>query len=155
MKPIEKITRFFEEAGADLQQLKHDYFVIGSAALVLVNCKIEKIADINILTSSSDANYLKQLWAGKMKLNHIYAYERIFRSNSGRFDFGFVDIEVMGNLEVSAGQTWVPLLVRQFMNVEVAGYQVKVPTTKEQHRIYKFFGRPKDVEKAKLLEAYL
>lgn len=155
MNPLNKITEFFKEAGDDLYQLKHDYYVVGSAAMVLAGCKIDKIGDINILTSSFDANFLKNLWADKIVTNHVYEFERIFRSNSGRFRFSTLDAEVMGNLEVNAGQQWVPLVVRQFMNVEVAGFQVKVPTLKEQYRIYKFFGRPKDLDKVEILSSYL
>jgi hypothetical protein len=152
---LERITHFFELAGNDLHLLKHDYFVIGSAAMVLAGCEMYKIGDINLLTSSADANFLKEQWKDRQVKDHVYAYDRIFRSNSGRFRFKGVDAEVMGNLEVNAGQQWVPLLVRQFMNVTVAGMQVKIPTIKEQHRIYRFFGRPKDIQKAQLLLKHL
>lgn len=155
MNPLNKITEFFKEAGDDLYQLKHDYYIVGSAAMVLTGCKVDEIGDINILTSSFDANFLQNLWADKIVTDHVYEYERIFRSNSGRFRFSTLDVEVMGNLEVHVGQQWVPLVVRQFMNVEVAGFQVKVPTLKEQYRIYKFFGRPKDLDKAEIVSNHL
>lgn len=155
MNPLNKITQFFEEAGNDLYQLKHDYYIVGSAAMVLTGSKLDQIGDINILTSSYDANFLQNLWADKTVSDHVYEYDRIFRSNSGRFRFSTLDAEVMGNLEVNAGQQWVPLVVRQFLNVEVAGFQVKVPTIKEQYRIYKFFGRPKDLKKADILSSSL
>lgn len=122
--------------------------------MILAGVELEKLGDINILTTSADANFLKMQWKGREVKGHKYAFERIFRSNSGRFKFESLDAEVMGNLEVNAGQQWVPLLVRQFMNVRVGDLQVKIPTIKEQHRIYKFFGRPKDLEKAEMLMSY-
>ncbi len=154
MKPLERITGFFKQAGSDLDLLKHDYFIIGSAAMVLAGCELDSVGDINILTTSADANFLKSHWKDREVKDHVYSFDRIFRSNSGRFRFENVDAEVMGNLEVNAGQQWVPLLVRQFMNVTVADLQVKIPTIKEQYRIYKFFGRPKDLKKAEILSRY-
>jgi len=151
--PQDIISEFISQASKDLDTLRDNYFVIGSAAMVLMGCKLPKIADINILTSSADANRIKELWEPKIKTDHVYEYERIFRSNSSRFDFGFIDAEVMGNLEVNAGQQWIPLVIGQFVTVEVNGHALKVPTLKEQYRIYRFFGRPKDLEKSKILSS--
>lgn len=151
MTSKEIISEFISQASKDLDTIRDNYFVIGSAAMVLTGCKLPKIADINILMSSADANRLKELWEPKLKTDHVYQYERVFRSNSNRFDFGFIDAEVMGNLEVNAGQQWIPVVVGQFVTVEVNGHSLKVPTLKEQYRIYRFFGRPKDLEKAKII----
>ncbi len=155
MNPKDKIFQFIDTASADLDTLKDDFFIIGSSALVLSGVEMEEVADIDLLTSMSDANLLKEKWAAKLLDGYAPAHAGLFRSNFGRFNFGAVEVEVMGNLQLNRGNHWVPVVVHNFQQVDINGYQVKIPTLMEQYRIFKFFGRLKDLKKAELLEKHL
>lgn len=153
--PKEKISHFIDTASSDLESLKDDFFVIGSSALVVSGIELENVADIDLLTSMSDANLLKEKWAAKLLNDYTPEHAELFRSNFGRFNFGSVEVEVMGNLQLYRGNHWVPLVVHNFQNVDVNGFKLKVPTLREQYRIFKFFGRLKDLKKAEMLEKHL
>jgi len=78
----------------------------------------------------------------------------LFRSNFGRFDFGDLDVEVMGGLQVFRNNEWSTLQIENHIEVGLGSQKIKIPTREEQRRIVYFFGRQKDIVKAKLLEAY-
>jgi len=64
-------------------------------------------------------------------------------------------VEVMGGLTLRGVDGWAPLEVRETQAVFVAGLAVTVPKLAEQQRILRRFGRPKDLAKAAVLEAWL
>lgn len=155
MTPKERLTLFFETVRTDLDLLQNEFFVIGSGALVLSGVAVDSMEDIDMLTSSPDAGFLKERWASHIQPTYVPDCPSLFRSDFARFRFDGISVEVMGNLQVNKGQCWVPLLVQEYQAVEIAGCSVKVPTLMEQFRIFRFFGRPKDLQKAELLKNYL
>src|SRR5882672_10929168 len=95
----EKILETLSILRPALRQTQAPCFLIGASALLLTGIKLEQTLDIDLLTSASDGDLLKRLWADK-KIEYTPAGGQKFRSNFARFDFGTLDVEVMGDLEV-------------------------------------------------------
>lgn len=155
MNTKDKIFNFFEKVATDLDGLPDDYFLIGSGALVMSGVPLEEVADIDLLTTQKSAGILRKKWADKIMEGFRPSHADLFRSDFTRYDFGEIQVEVMGNLQINKGSHWVPLVVHRFQFINISGCKIKLPTLKEQFRIFKFFGRPKDLKKAALIQKYL
>jgi hypothetical protein len=149
-KVTELLTLFYP----DLQQLKDDYFIIGSCAMLLSDITVPVVTDLDLLMSSTDADTLKYKWSNKMRKAFSPENKHLFRSNFGRFDFGELDVEIMGDLEVNKNNQWQPVLVEQVMAISIEGMKIKIPTLQEQKRIFMLFGREKDLKKVDQIEMY-
>jgi hypothetical protein len=149
-KVIELLTLIYP----DLQQLENDYFIIGSCALLLSGLPISTITDLDLLMSSADADKLKHKWSHRIRKNFSPENQHLFHSNFARFDFGELDVEVMGDLEVNKNNLWQRVSVERVMEISIEGMKIKIPTLQEQKRIFMLFGREKDVAKANQIEEY-
>jgi len=150
-----KIDRVLSFLSPDLQALKDNYFVIGSCALILSGVPIEKTFDLDLLVSHDDAEQLKSVWAYRRREEYEPFDQNLFRSNFARFDFGELDVEIMGDLRVLNNNEWKTLHIKDWVEVSVEEYKIKIPTLEVQRRIFFLFGREKDKLKAKLIERYL
>ena len=150
-----KIERIISIISPDLQTLKDNYFVIGSCALILSGIPIEKTSDLDLLVSNEDAEQLKSIWADRRRENYEPSQQDLFRSNFARFDFGELDVEIMGSLKVFHSNEWKTLQVKDWLELSVGECKIKIPSLEEQKRIFYFFGREKDKLKAQLIERYL
>jgi hypothetical protein len=151
----QKIEKVLSSISQDLQSLTYHHFVIGSCAMILSGIPVEQTFDLDLLVSNEDAEYLKLVWANRRRENFIPSDTQLFRSNFGRFDFGDLDVEIMGRLEVFKNNDWKVLQVENFIEVSCGEQKIKIPSLEEQRRIFNFFGRGKDLLKAKLIETYL
>jgi hypothetical protein len=149
----EKIERVLSLISSDLQTLKGDYFVIGSCAMILAGLPIEKTSDLDLLVSYEDAEQLKLIWADRIIKNYFPSDTHLFMSNFGRFDFGELDVEVMGALKVFRNNEWKSLQIENYIEVALGEHKIKIPTLEEQRRILYFFGRDKDLLKAKQIRS--
>lgn len=147
----EKIDRLLHSIVNDLAQLNDAHYIIGSCALFLSGIALEKVADIDLLVSTRDADILKRNW-DERKQNYSPEGAHLFRSNFGRFRFDELDIEVMGDLQICKNGQWTSLQIYEFDTVSIGKHSIRVPTLKEQHRIFTLFGREKDLSKARLIE---
>jgi len=150
-----KIEKVLSSISLDLQTLKDNCFVIGSCALILSGIPIEKTSDLDLLVSNEDAERLKLVWGDRRRENYEPSNQHLFRSNFGRFDFGELDVEVMGELEVFRNNKWMSLRIENYVEISLGEQKIKIPTLEEQKRIFYFFGREKDKLKAKLIESFL
>ena len=150
-----KIERLLLSISTDLQALTDNHLVIGSCAMILSGIPIDQTSDLDLFVSHEDAEYLKLVWANRRREKYIPSDIQLFRSNFGRFDFGYLDVEIMGGLEVFRNNQWKALQVENFIDVSCGDQKIKIPTLEEQRRIFYFFGRRKDLLKAKLIETYL
>lgn len=149
---LEKIKTEIAAISEDLAKLQDPFWVIGSSALVLGGVRLESIDDIDLLTSSRDADFLQQIWQTNRLDDHSPAHADRFLSNFGRFKFGEILIEVMGELKVFHENKWQKLEVIEWKIVEInEELSVKIPTLTEQYRIFMLFGREKDIIKANLI----
>ncbi len=147
----EKIIAVLEEAHPALRQLQDEFFVIGASALVLSDLPINETKDIDLLTSSRDADKLKGLWKER-DLNYKPVEPTRFKSNFARFQFGSLDIEVMGDLEVYSKGQWRKAVVNSFKTISLTDSQIKIPTLAEQIRILQLFERQKDIDKMAMVK---
>ena len=154
MNILRKIETVLDSACTDLKLLKDNYFIIGSSALILSGIPIENTHDIDIITSKRDATLLKGIWKERLLEDHSGEDDHLFHSNFSRYRFGELDIEVMGNLKVKSRGVWQILDIREYQIVSLNNFDFKIPTLREQKRIFKLFGREKDYEKLKLIEKY-
>jgi len=151
-KKIERVLSFISP---ELQMLKDNYFIIGSCALILSGVPIEETSDLDLLVSHEDAEQLKSVWAYRKREGYEPSNTDLFRSNFARFDFGELDVEVMGGLEVFNSNEWKTLQIKDWIELSVGEYMIKIPTMEEQRKIFYLFGRAKDKLKARLIERYL
>lgn len=149
----QRIESVLSLIGPDLQALRDHHFVIGSCAMILAGFSIGMTTDVDLLVSFEDAERLKVAWAERRRENYLPSNTHLFRSNFGRFDFGDLDVEIMGRLEVFRNNQWHALHIEKYTEVCLGEQKIKIPTLEEQKRIFYFFGREKDIAKAKLLEA--
>lgn len=147
----EKIIRTLHEASFGLQQLKDDFFIIGSAALILSDISIENTQDIDIITSKKDAELLKKIWAS-YKLNMIPKKSDKFHSDLSRYKFELLDIEIAGALQVYENGKWIPLVINDYKTYPIENLLIKIPTLIEQKNILSLFSREKDLQKIKLID---
>ena len=151
----EKIEKLISFISSDLQLLKDNCFAIGSCALILSGVPAEKTSDLDLLVSNEDAEHLKSLWAGRIRKNYQPSNQDLFKSNFARFEFDDLDVEIMGDLTIFNGTEWTTVQVKDWIEVSVGEYKIKIPTLREQRKIFYLFGRDKDKLKAKLIEGYL
>ncbi|MDL2322995.1 hypothetical protein LJC52_03315, partial [Bacteroidales bacterium OttesenSCG-928-A17] len=137
----EKINQVIKEAYPALESLQDDYFIIGSAALILSGVEVGHTSDIDILTSDRDANYLKKVWKEKHVKEYQPKQNDLFRSNFSRYNFEFLDVEIMGDLAVRKNNDWKPLIIQDYTYFSRDEIRIKLPTMEEQKRILKWFGR--------------
>jgi len=146
------ILSVLSEASPALNQLQDDWCIIGASALVLSGIANQKTQDIDVLLSSRDALYLKEVWRDRRINNYQPLQGDLFRSTFSRFDFGAMDIEAMGDLEVNRNGTWMPVKINAFNTIAIEGLTIKIPTLEEQIRVFKMLGRDKDLNKVRLIE---
>ena len=139
----DKIIRTIEAAAPDLKLL-NDFYIIGASAIILHRIDIGETYDIDILTSSEDADKIKQVWNDKIKTSPDMKDSNLFHSNFAQFQFPEMEIEILGDLLVYINDEWVNLKVNDFITITISGLSVKIPTIEELIRILNTFNREKD-----------
>lgn len=124
--------------------------LIGSAAALLLGAEVG-VADVDVLVSRADADTLIALWADRLDSAHVPADGERFRSHYARFRFPSLPVEVMGDLELDAGEGWRPVSPGRLVLVGLHGLAVPVPALDEQIRLLESFGRDKDRVRADAL----
>jgi hypothetical protein len=132
----------------DLCALSEDWWLIGSAAMVLMGVDLPAIDDIDILTTPAGARALAARWE----------LEPARPGPSERFDsevfFQRADtplaVEVMAGFRVKAAGVWTPVLPKTRV---VLAERFFGPARAELLDILALFGRPQDLERARLLRA--
>lgn len=132
----------------DLLQLQDPFYLIGSSALILAGIPLKTSDDIDLLTSYRDAIFLKKHWQANKVDTYSPKDADKFRSNFGRFQWDKILVEVMGNLEVFHEEKWQRLIVKEYFEIDINHLKIRIPTLKEQHRVFCLFGREKDLAKA-------
>ncbi|HEU4671110.1 MAG TPA: hypothetical protein VFR91_10400 [Dyella sp.] len=124
--------------------------LIGSAGALLLGAEVG-VADVDVLVSRADAEALIAQWADRRDASHVPADGDRFRSHFARFRFPGLPVEVMGGLELDAGEGWQPVTPGRLVLVGLQGLAVPVPALDEQIRIFESFGRDKDRARAAAL----
>jgi hypothetical protein len=140
MTPTE-LRALFEHVAPDLDAFASSWSLIGSGALILLGAPLEEAADLDVVTGVDGAGRLRSAWAGWLEAADPKAPDGPFQSQDfARYLTPWGPVEVMGGLKVRGRL------------LDVSG---PLPSAADQLRILKLFGRPKDLDKAALLEAWL
>lgn len=140
MTPAE-LRHLFEIVAPDLDAFAAPWSLIGSGALVLLGVPLAEAADLDVVTGVDGAGRLRAAWAGWLAPGEPKAPDGPFRSDDfARYVTPWGPVEVMGGLRIR-GRLLEP--------------SRPIPAAEEQLRILRLFGRPKDLQKAAQLEAWL
>jgi len=129
-----------------------DWWIIGSAALALSGLDVEP-RDIDVF-AASDVIEAARVALGAAAMPS--ASDR-FRS-SPYFQVhpeGGIEIDFMGSLKVRSGDGWVGLHIESKRVVSCGRARLFVPCLEDQTRIFRLFGRPKDLARAALVDVHL
>lgn len=155
MSTSQKIEKSIAFLSHDLTELQDPFYIIGSSALVLAGIPLETTDDIDFLTSHRDADYLKRDWQANKVGEYAPKDSDKFRSNFGRFQWNAILVEVMGDLEIFHEGTWQKLRIDEYFEVSINQLPIRIPTLKEQERIFRLFGRAKDLAKADIITKHI
>ncbi len=150
MELHEKIQQVLKEAYPVLKTLDDNWFIIGSSGLILGGINLKNTSDIDILVSVRDAQKLKMAWKDQRITDFDSSDTELFQSDFSRYNFGVLDIEIIGGLKVYNSGQWIPLIINEDITISSPYFEVKIPTLEEQKRILLLFGREKDLEKVQL-----
>ena len=127
------------------------WWIIGSAAVVLHGGAVRHVKDVDLMMSASDADALLRRIGGDFR--KATASERFRSLVFGVWSAPPVPVEVFGGFSLYLDETWRELSLSTRERVTVAGSCVYVPSAEELVRVLHLFGRPKDLERAKLLRS--
>ena len=152
MKIKDKIIQSLIDLEDKLLNIKSDWFIIGSSAMILSGIRIENTSDIDILTTNEGSDEFQDSLREYMEINPLTKENDLFRSNFARFNYPLINIEVMGELQINKGTKWETVTVTDFDEISVGNLMVKIPTKGEQKRLLQLFGRGKDLKRIDLFD---
>jgi hypothetical protein len=123
------------------------WWIIGSAAAALHGLEIAKIGDVDVLAGIADAHRLLSV-PDAVPIDD--GGNDIFRSDAFVRLTGLpLKVEILGGLRVRGK----PLTITTRVTIPVGKTPVYVPSREELVRIFRLFGRPKDMARAEVLAA--
>ncbi|HKC03145.1 MAG TPA: hypothetical protein VKC17_07565 [Sphingomicrobium sp.] len=126
-----------------------DWWIIGSAAVVLHGRSVPHIKDVDLLMSAADAAVFLKRTGGPVRAGQ--ADERFRSLVFGLWTVPPIPVEVMGGFSVAADGGWRDVMLTTREPVSVADACVYVPAAEELVRLLHSFGRAKDLERARLM----
>lgn len=130
-------------------QADDPWWIIGSAAVALHGAEVAGVGDVDLLMSARDAERTLRRVGSEVRAGEPGAR---FRS----VVFGIwrdppLPVEIMGGLSLAAPEGWSPVRPASRQAIVVEGRELFVPTATELGEILASFGRPKDLERLRLL----
>jgi hypothetical protein len=138
------------EVAALSPSLQDPWWLIGSAAMALAGLEGLDVADIDLLVSERDAAAALSAWL--IPPEPPGGNDRFCSLVYGRRP-GALVIEVMAGLQVKTPRGWTAVRPQTRRPVGFGGAALYIPETPELIAICRLFGRPKDLERARALEA--
>ncbi|MEF2073934.1 hypothetical protein [Consotaella aegiceratis] len=128
---------------------RDDWWIISSAAVALHGVKAIQVGDVDVLMSLRDATALLRRLGTPPEDDG--GNER-FRSNAhGRWRQPPLALDVMAGLQVRFRGEWRDVAPRSRLAVTIGGHRLFVPERTELADLLLLFGRPKDLERHRLL----
>lgn len=132
-----------------LRHAREPWWVIAGAAVALHAGPVVTVDDIDVLLAISDVALIADV-PGMVRNGG--GGDALFRSAYyASLPTGAVDIEFMAGFELYGPGGWQPVWPRSRVLVEVADMAVPTPARGELIDMLRAFGRPKDLQRAKLL----
>ena len=129
---------------------KEPWWIIGSAAVVLHGRAVPHVKDVDLLMSAGDAEVLLRRVGAQPGRGE--ADERFRSTVFGCWTGPPIPVEVFGGFSVAVSGGWRDVSLSTREAVRVGGARVFVPSVEELVRLLHSFGRPKDLERALLLQ---
>lgn len=136
-------------------RLREPWWIIGSAAMRVHGAVPIAANDVDVLCSHDDAMALSQAWSAHCALGFTPRDDQRFRSTFARFTHCALPVEIMGGLQVNSDAGWQPLHLQSVQTLPWHGLEIPVPTLPELMRVFRLFGREKDVAKAAQIRIHL
>ncbi len=120
--------------------------LIGSGALVVLGVPVADAVDLDVVTDPEGARALRVIWSHWLPISEPRTPDGPFRSDDfARYETSWGPVEVMGGLWVRGER----------LTIGALHPGAPIPSAPEQLRILRLFGRPKDLAKAEMLEAWI
>jgi len=148
---VTALAETLQRLQADLGLLDDDWWLIGSAALVLNGVELATIGDVDLLTTPAAARRLAQRWGCELKApgsNDLFRSEVYFQWTETP-----LPVDVMAGFQVKSGGVWRPVWPKTRMAISWLGATFYTPSRAELLDLLVLFDRPKDRERATLLRA--
>lgn len=124
--------------------------MISSAAAALHGADVGEVRDVDFLMSAADAARL----LGRLGLPTTPGPEdALFRSDIfGVWRAPPIPVEIMGGFRLASPEGWEPVIPESRQAIELDGHRIYVPSAPELVRLFRRFGRGKDIARAEALE---
>lgn len=134
---------------AIMAKARDPWWIIASAAAALHGAKPITVADVDVLLSVADADRI-------LPMLGIEPYQGppnpLFRSKMlAKWPAPPVPVDLMAGFEHRVGDVWHPVWPATRQAISIGTATIYVPERDELRRIIAGFGRPKDLERARLL----
>ena len=138
---------------AAMADAQDPWWVISSAAVALHGVEPITVGDVDLLMSVGDARRLMD----KLGVAPIEdGASAMFRSTLfARWETPPLVVEIMAGFHVATGAGWTEVLPRTRVPIIVQGRVVYMPDRVELAEMLRLFGRPKDLERVRLLTSQL
>ena len=134
---------------AAMRDAQDPWWVISSAAVALHGVGPVEVGDVDVVVSVGDAwRVLDALGITPI----ADGASSLFRSTPfGRWETPPLVVEIMAGFHVATSAGWTEVLPRTRVPIFVEGCAVYVPERAELAGMLRLFGRPKDLERVRLL----
>ena len=143
------LVETFVSVAAIMATAREPWWIIASAAAALHGANPITVADVDVLLSVEDISRILP-WLGIEP--YMGPPNPLFRSEVlAKWLAPPVSVDFMAGFEYGVGETWHPVQPTTRQAITVGAATVYVPERDELRRIIAGFGRPKDIERARLL----
>ncbi|WP_242116571.1 hypothetical protein [Sphingomonas lacusdianchii] len=133
-----------------LRRAQEPWWVIAGAAVALHAAEPVAVDDVDVLLAMCDVPLVADV-PGLVRKGG--AGNALFRSAFyASLPVGGIDVEFMAGFELCGAAGWQPVWPRSQVFVEVGGLAVPTPDRAELMTMLTAFGRPKDLQRVRLLE---
>ncbi|MDB5444296.1 MAG: hypothetical protein JWP73_2672 [Phenylobacterium sp.] len=146
----EPLRRTLAAVATAMEVAEQPWWLIGSAAVALHGTPAVEVRDVDVLVGIADERILAALGVEAT----AGGGDDLFRSTTfGVWRTQPLTVEIMAGFSLKQGAAWRAIEPATREAVELDGRQLFVPARPELIGILRAFGRPKDLERALLLEA--
>jgi hypothetical protein len=127
------------------------WWIIGSAAVALHGAPVTDIRDVDLMMGLSDARHFLQRLGVESKpdTGHPKFRSEIF----GTWRMPQLPVEIFAGFTLADVGGWRPVALRTRRAIGVGGCTLYVPSKDELRQLLLSFGRPKDLERVRQMDA--
>jgi len=126
------------------------WWILGSAAIALIDIDPGEVRDIDVLVSPRDGARLMR--AHELENQADGGTDRYRSDTVLRPELGNVPVEFLSNYFIKAKEQWVPLAPETRQSINLDGATLFVPDLNEQLEILVRLGRQKDLRRVEMIQ---